>query len=90
MEQDIINKIQGCKVQGCEPAALPKDGTGQPKYVDAIKNSALGRWRLSHGETIPIPELSAAKQGPLVSLVDRILAAKSADPGADTAALEEQ
>ena len=84
-EQDILEKVRSC-----EQAVLPNNGTVQPKYVNAIQNSALARWCLSHGETIPIPKVSAAKQRPFVSLVDRILAAKVTDPAADTAELEEQ
>ena len=37
---------------------------------------------------LPIPKVSAAEQRPFVALVDRILAAKAADPSADTSALE--
>jgi hypothetical protein len=84
-EQDILEKVRSC-----EQAVLPNNGTVQPKYVNAIQNSALARWCLSHGETIPIPKVSAAKQRPFVSLVDRILAAKVIDPAADGAELEEQ
>ena len=84
-EQDILEKVRSCA-----QAVLPKDDTAQPKYVNAIQNSALARWCLSHGETIPIPKVSAAKQRPLVRLVDRILAAKVTDPAAYTAELEEQ
>ena len=82
-EQAILKKVRGCKL-----SVLYKDDEVHPKYVNAIRNSALARWCLSHGETIP--NLSAAKQRPLVSLVDRILAAKSADPSADTSELEDE
>ena len=39
-------------------------------------------------ERLPIPKLSAAKQRPLVRLVERILAAKAADAQADTSEAE--
>ena len=39
---------------------------------------------------LPIPKISAAKQRPLVRLVDRILKAKAANPKADTTADEEE
>ena len=39
-------------------------------------------------ERLPIPKISAAKQRPLVRLTGRILAAKAADPSADTSADE--
>ena len=84
-EQDILEKVRSC-----EQAVLPEHGMAQPKYANAIQNSALARWCLFHGEIIPIPNVSAAKQRPLVNLVDRILAAKVIDPAADAAELEEQ
>ena len=46
------------------------------------------RWKKVYVQTIPVPRLSAAKQRPLVGLVDRILEAKAANPAADTAELE--
>ncbi len=74
------------------------------KYLCALLNSTLTtwfmnntaltsgmgatRWIKSFVETIPIPKLSAAKQRPFVRLVDEILAAKAADPEADTEPLE--
>ena len=74
------------------------------KYLCAILNSTLATWfvkntalnsgmgtaRWIHGpvERIPIPKLTAAKQRPFVRLVDEILAAKAADPEADTEPLE--
>ena len=84
-EQHILEKVRSW-----EPAALRKDDAPQPKYVNAIQSSALARWCLSRGETIPIRKLSAAKQRPLVRLVDRILAAKTADALTDTSELEEE
>jgi len=41
-------------------------------------------------EHIPIPPATPAQQKPIVTLVDRILAAKKADSNADTSALESQ
>ena len=46
------------------------------------------RWKKVYVETIPVPRLNVTKQRPIVRLVDRILAAKDADPDADTVALE--
>ena len=37
---------------------------------------------------VPIPRISATEQIPFISRVDRILAAKTRHPSADTAALE--
>jgi len=39
---------------------------------------------------LPIPDVSLEEQAPIVALVERILAAKRADPTADIRDLEEQ
>jgi hypothetical protein len=46
------------------------------------------RWKKVYVERLPVPKVNAAKQRPFVRLVDRILAAKAADPNADTTASE--
>jgi adenine-specific DNA-methyltransferase len=43
-----------------------------------------------HLRNLPIPLVSAEKQQPVIALVDKILAAKAADPQADTSAIERQ
>ena len=55
-------------------------------------NSGMGtaRWIRGSVERIPVPERSNEEQRPFVRLVDRILEAKAADPGADTSELEAQ
>ena len=74
------------------------------KYLCAVLNSSLmawyvqntaattgmglPEWKIVTVERLPIPQISAAAQEPLVALVERILAAKAADPGAVTAAWE--
>ncbi len=74
------------------------------KYLCALLNSTLIRWFLQqiaptsgmgvfrwkkvYAETIPIPKISGVEQEPFIKLVDEILAAKSADPNADTSYLE--
>ena len=68
---------------------LVKESVNQAKYVGAVLNSSLGRWFQAHGQTLPIPELSDGEQLKLVRLADRVLAAKAADPKADTSELEE-
>ena len=81
------------------------------KYLCAVLNSRLITWYMSNTalnsgmgvtrwightvEQIPIPKVSAAKQRPLVRLVDRILSAKTAagvaaPNAADTRELEEE
>ena len=74
------------------------------KYVQAVLNSTLMTWlmhktALTTGmgairwivfvvEGLPAPKATPAQQGPLVKIVNEILAAKSADPSADTSHLE--
>ena len=69
------------------------------KFVTAILNSQLIDWifritstnnhlNMYELEALPIPSATPAEQKPIIGLVDRILAAKAADPSADTAALE--
>ena len=74
------------------------------KYLCALLNSNLVTWYLNNTalnsgmgvprwvrftvERIPIPKISAEEQRPFVRLVDEILAAKDAEPAADTSALE--
>ena len=76
------------------------------KYLCAVLNSTLAtwfmrntaltsgmgvtRWKRFTVERIPIPKLSAEERRPFIQLVDRILAAKSTDPGVDTRELEKQ
>ncbi len=76
------------------------------KYLCAILNATLTtwfmrntaltsgmgvtRWFRPYVETIPIPQIANAEQTPFTALVDEILAAKSADPQADTSDLEEE
>jgi len=43
-----------------------------------------------HIRNIPIPNSSEDEQQPFINLVDEILAAKKANPSADTSALEKQ
>ena len=74
------------------------------KYLCAVLNGELARWFLQqvaptsgmgtlrwkkvYVETIPVPKISAAKQQPLIQLVDCILEAKAANPDADMCELE--
>ena len=55
-------------------------------------NSGMGvpRWIYSVVERIPIPKASEEESLPIVALVDKILAAKAADAGADTSAEERE
>ena len=74
------------------------------KYLCAILNSTLITWLMKNTarttgmgltqwekfavERLPIPKITAAEQRPFIRLVDEILAAKAADPEADTEPLE--
>ena len=64
----------------------------QFKGGQTIRAPALtgGYLRIGNNEikTIPIPDVTSEQQAPIIVLVDQILAAKAADPHADTAALE--
>ena len=84
-------------------AAVPADDAPDNRYRSAILDSTLAAWhsrqtgaatheqRSEHkpsAERIPIPEIGIAEQRPFIRLVDQILAAKRADPAADTRELE--
>ena len=72
------------------------------KYLLGILNSKYAKSLLSnirggdyhivpeHIRNIPIPNVAANQQKPIISLVDRILSTKKSDPQTDTSALERQ
>ena len=76
------------------------------KYLCAVLNSTLVTWYMRDNalttgmgliqwkrfavERIPIPKISEEEQQPLVALVEEILAAKEANPQADTRPLERE
>ena len=72
------------------------------KFLLGILNSGFINWYfcnfLSEGlhfypndaKALPIPNVDAEQQAPIIERVDQILDAKSADPHADTAALEKE
>ena len=75
------------------------------KYLCALLNARLIRWFIRHTaptsgmgtlrwkkvyvETVPIPQITRQKQGPIVELIDRIVAAKTRGAKVDISALEE-
>ena len=78
------------------------EGSDEGKYVCAVLNSMLGRWFALYAPqhpgvktagapaaAMPIPQIGAEARQRYVALADRIIAAKAADPEADTAELEE-
>ena len=72
------------------------------KYLLGVMNSSAARDFLRANrrsnihlypddwKKLPIPDIALAEQQPLVALVDRILAAKTAHPGADISPLESE
>ena len=61
------------------------------KYRRAVLGSSLAEWFSTRGvgsAPMPVPEISAAARAPFVRLMDEILAARAADPGADTERME--
>ena len=83
IEQSIMRNMQSQ-----ETPVVIEDAVNQAKYITAILNSCLGRWFLLQKKTIPIPQISAADQQRFICLVDEILEAKAADPGANIEPLE--
>ena len=77
------------------------DETEEGKYMCAVLNSELARWFALHASPpecskpigvrdMPIPQIGAVEKSTFAKVVDEILAAKSADPRADTSDLEEE
>ena len=58
------------------------------RQVAPTSGMGVLRWKKVYVEVIPIPKLLAAEQEPFTRLIDRLLAAKRTDPGADTTELE--
>ena len=56
--------------------------------IAGTSGMGTSRWINNYVKEFPIPETSTNGQAPLVRLVDRILAAKTANPDADTTELE--
>ena len=86
---------------GYRKAFVVDDGSDEGKYTCAVFNSVLGQWfalqvsatsslKFLGVEAMPIPKITAGEQRPFIALVDKILAAKAADPLADTSELEEK
>jgi adenine-specific DNA-methyltransferase len=68
-------------------------GVLNSKYASVLlSNLRGGDYHIypEHLRNLPIPSVSESSQQPIVSLVDKIIAAKTANPQADTSALERQ
>ena len=67
-------------------------GVLNSKYANVLLNTIRGVGNIDvnpeYIRNIPIPPATAAEQKRIIGLVDRILAAKAADTGADVSALE--
>ena len=75
------------------------DESEEGKYMCAVLNSELARWFALHASPpaysrtmsvrdMPTPQLGADEKRAFTKIVDKILAAKSADPQTDTSKLE--
>ncbi|MDW7979567.1 MAG: hypothetical protein RMH97_03260, partial [Verrucomicrobiales bacterium] len=76
------------------------------KFILGLNNSVLFAWLLykfiysnanrstrydaEYVGRLPVPDVPLEKQQPIIALVDKILAAKRADPNADISALERE
>jgi hypothetical protein len=72
------------------------------KYLLAVMNSSVAREFLrahrrsnihlypDDWKNLPVPDITPEQQQPIVAVVDKILAAKKADPKADIKALEDE
>jgi hypothetical protein len=60
------------------------------QQINPERGEALAEVKKGHVEQLPIPAVSPAVQRPIIDLADEILRLKSANPQADTAALERQ
>ena len=85
---------------GYRRTAVVDDSSEDGRYVCAVLNSMLGRWftvkapqlpcgRASGPDAMPIPQTDSEERRRLSAQVEKILAAKAANPAADTSELEE-
>jgi adenine-specific DNA-methyltransferase len=64
-----------------------------PRYADALPSAICGgdyHIYPEHLRNLPVPLVPPSDQRPAVALVDKIIAAKAADPQADTTGIERQ
>ena len=59
-------------------------------FINPEKGEALAEVKKNHVEELPIPIVTAIQQKPIIDFVTKILAAKQANPAADTRALERE
>ena len=62
------------------------------RFLDFVFRHVNSNTHVSAGElnALPMPDVTAEQQTPIVALVDKILAAKRANPQADTSAWERE
>jgi hypothetical protein len=59
-------------------------------FINPEKGEALAEVKKNHVEELPIPNATSSQQKPIIEAVKTILAAKQANPAADTSALERE
>jgi len=82
------------KARAAGARTMARDGRSgeSAKYRRAVLGSSLAAWFSAcdgvGSAPMPVPEISAAARAPFVRLMDEILEARAADPGADTERME--
>ena len=92
-ERRVAEKALAAGARAAARDGLSSEPAGESaKYRRAVLGSSLAAWfsgRAGVGSApMPVPEISAAARAPFVRLMDEILAARAADPGADTERME--
>ena len=59
-------------------------------FINPEKGEALAEVKKNHVEKLPIPNATASQQKPIIEAVKTVLAAKQANPAADTSAMERE
>ena len=59
-------------------------------FINPEKGEALAQVKKNHVEELPIPNATASQQKPIIEAVKTILAAKQANPAAETSAMERE
>ena len=62
----------------------------QMRYISPTSGMGVLQWKKTYVEQLPIPKISKTKQRPFINLVNKIIAAKEADPAADTTPQENE
>lgn len=91
-ERRVAEKTLTALTAGVRTSSRPAQSVESAKYRRAVLGSSLAAWfseRAGAGSApMPVPEIPAAAREPFVRLMDEILAARTANPNADTDRLE--